>query len=268
MDKEADTGREPHRRILYVDSGHDPAGRSVIENALRELGEVCVRTGLSRETVGEVRESLEACPFDAMVSHLPPARGARAGWSGIDLMISKYESYGPALDVLKKIRRMTEMPIVVYTGAGLQNLPALALESSGADRLIEKTRDAEKDARKLVGAIRYEWKRSPDAPEEAQIERSADGASLLMETVLRQRGGLGMALGCLIAKLFEGIPGRIEKLAPDGTVEEERPLNDLFEISALCAIRGSRLRIRLDSSTPQAGEALRAAQRLLNGTYL
>ena len=256
------------RRILYVDSGGDPDGMETIAAALRELGEVTVRCGLSEKTIEMVRETLKIRPFDSMVSHLPAARGARGGWGGMDRVLGKYSSYGPAFGLLHEVRKVSEMPIIVYTGAGRENIPAMAWDSSGVDDIIEKSNDPEADGQRLAKQIQYEWSRPADEPEAPRIERSVDGASLQMETVLRQRGGLGPVLCASIVKQFGHLSGHIESLRSDGSVGEASPLNDMMGIMTLCAPCGFRLRVRLDEATPEAEEALRAAHQLFNQKYL
>lgn len=256
------------KRILYVDSGWDPDGMETVANALRELGELVTMHGLSKETIETVRDALKTRPFDAMVSHLPAARGARCGWRGIEQVLSKYSSYGPAFGLLGQIRALSDMPILVYTGAGRDNIPALAWDSSGVDMIIHKGGDTKADAQELVGWVRYEWNRLPEKPEALQIERSADGASLQMETILCQTGGLGPFLSASIVKQFGSLSGSIETINSDGSVEEKSSLGDMLGMMGLCAAPGSRLRIRLDDATPEAEEALRAAHHLLSQKYL
>jgi hypothetical protein len=239
-----------------------------VADALRELGEVTVECGLTQEIVEKVRDAQDKAPFDALVSHLPENRDARCAWGIMGRVMNKYSTYGPAFGLLRQIRELTEMPIIVYTGAGRENIPAFAMDYSRVDMVVDKSVDTVADAGELVSRVRYEWDRPPDVPEPFFIERSEDGAYLQMETVLCQRCGFDSHVCAHVLQIFKDLPGSIETVETDGSCGEEIPLNEGFGLMTLCAPCGSRLRIRLESTAPEAEAALQAAHELFCGKYL
>lgn len=262
MMKTVATGNEKShsKRILYVDSGIDKRGMKIIANALLELGEVTLMYGLSEKTIEIVQAALKDQPFDAMVTHLPVLSEETSS------LVTGME-YCSALSLVKKIRKLSRMPIIVYTGAGEGAISDLLWDRSGADTLIEKSDHREEDGRKLISNIQYEWHRSPLEPERLKIESINNGTALQMVTVLQQRNGLRPALVHRVVEIFRNIPGRIEKVS-DGVAEAESPLDNMIYMMMLFAKYGSHLRIRVQSTEPKAEHALREAHQLFNQEYL
>jgi len=82
-------------------------------------------------------------PFDAIVTHVPYDTGGSIGMFG--------PSYSNSLDVLEKIRKASDIPIIAYTGAD-------GLFSSAMwkyiDRRVSKANDYQQDLRRIRECLR------------------------------------------------------------------------------------------------------------------
>ena len=260
------------RRILYVDRDMSYSATAAFANGLRGLGEVCLMESLSEEIVETVRQSLGDRPFDAIVSHLPPSRVPcrvlTTSFMAVSALASKITAYGPAFDLLEKIKMTADIPIVVYTGAGLCNVPIVSWDSSGVDDLCEKTHDPATDARRVSKMICEAWTLYSALPSAAEARCECNTGSIWIETVVRLNGGLGMCAIARIRRLLGSVDGAVALLDAGGTVARECHVNDIMEILSLEIPCGARIRICVNTTASQVKTALCRVHDLLNARYL
>jgi hypothetical protein len=260
------------KRILHVDRDLSYCGSVLFAQELRALGEVCLMESLSWEVVEAVRRArAEQKPFDAVVSHLPQAAahlGDRNTSPPSGAFAFKHAVYGPAFGMLGRVKEIADIPVMVYTGAGEMDIPAVPWELSGADDILHKSRDREKDGRRMVKAIREAWDRYAALSPATESCCETDPSSAWVETLVRLNWGVGMAAGTHVARILQGLEWRAERIDAQGASAGCDAAKDIMGMLCLEAVCGSRLRVRVNDATPEARDALCRAHRLLNGRYL
>ncbi|MBN2131664.1 MAG: hypothetical protein JW741_19350 [Sedimentisphaerales bacterium] len=260
------------KRILYVDRDLSYCGSVLFAQELRALGEVCLMELLSWDVTETVERAVSKdCPFDAVVSHLPQAEAplrdqsmSHRGWA-FDL---KHAVYGPAFGMLGGIKEIADIPVMVYTGAAEIDIPAVPWELSGADDIVHKSHDPEKDGRRMVKAIRERWDKYAELPPATEVRCETDASSAWVETLVRLNWGVGMVAGTHMARILQGLEWLAERIDAQGVSAGCDVAKDIMGMLCLEAVCGSRLRIRVNDATPEAWDALCRAHRLLNGRYL
>ncbi len=260
------------KRILHVDRDLSYCGSVLFAQELRALGEVCRMESLSWEVVEAVRRAwAEGKPFDAVVSHLPQAAAplrdqnmSHRGWA-VDL---KHAVYGTAFGILGGVKEVSDIPVMVYTGAAEIDIPAVPWELSGADDIVHKSRDPQEDGRRMAEKIREAWARYAALPPATEPCCETDATSAWVETLVRLNWGVGMATGACLAKILQGLEWRAERIDAQGASPGCDAATDIMGMLCLEAVCGSRLRVRVNGATPEARDALCRAHRLLNARYL
>jgi len=260
------------KRILYADSDVSRPAAAAFAEGLRVLGEVCLMESLSQEIVATVRQALDDRPFDAIVSHLPQSRGLyrvpSTSFRAISELLFKTEGYGPAFNLLGRIKLMADIPIVVYTGAHIDDVPSVSWELSGVDGLHKKSDNPATDGQRVVRMIRDAWASYAALPPAAEPRCESNTSAVWIETVVRLNLGLSIYAASKIAHLLRDVEGVVECLNADGSVARESCANDITDIICLEATCGSRLRIRVNSGEQRAKTALCRVHQLLNRRYL
>lgn len=259
------------KRILYVDRDLRYSGTVIFAEGLQALGDVSLMESLSWEVVEAVRRAVaEGRPFDAVVSHLPQT-GSPMGYPNTSCpggaLMLKHAVYGAAFSLLGLIKEVADIPVMVYTGAGEMDIPAVSWELSGADDVVHKSRDPEDDARRVVTAIHEAWAQYAALPAAADSSCVSDAEFTWVETPIRLNWGVGMAAAAKMAKILSGFKWRAERF-DDGTRSGVTWADDIMGVMTLEAVCGTRLRVRVNAVTQEAQDALCKAHRLLNARYL
>ena len=148
-------------RMLFVDRNYDverwQAKFEYIAESLRKKYDVQTYRNLDFGVVDMIRQAIAEKPFDVLVTHVPYGRE---------------KSYGGSLDILQDVRKVSNIPIIAYTGAGISLETISSFMGSGiVDEIIEKSPDCERDIRdicnqteQLIREYRHQLSHS-DAPQ-------------------------------------------------------------------------------------------------------
>lgn len=261
------------KRILYVDRELGCRATVAFAEGLKVLGEVCFHERLSNETVEIVRRALADTPFDAVVSHLPPSPdGSRwlseAPFTAVAMLASEYAFYGPPFSLLGEIKTITDIPVVVYTAAGMDNLPAISWDRSGVDRVCAKTNNPAVDAQLVVKTIREAWDLYAALPPASEPRCKSDKESVWIEALVRVNGGLGLYTIGTIARMLNDMDGEMELLDAVGAIVKRSRTSQIMNMLCMETPFGARVRVRVCGDTSQqANDALCRVHRLLNSRY-
>jgi hypothetical protein len=264
------------QRILYVDAlDYDSSPR--IAAALRELGDVFTDGPLSGAVVERVRKAMAGTrPFTAVVSHLPfgevvaPEGEDPFSWPPYKYKLARY---GGSCLRLQEIRRITDIPIVVYTGAQQSDIPWSGYHPIRADALIHK-RD-EGDGVRLQDALRAAWILYANMPPYEPFRCESDGTRTWMESLIRNREGerghyfvckLWNALNALESVTLEwiGSDGRATVAFQPKTEGGINVMELIAFVSDSSIANGARVRIRVAGIGEEVESALRGIHDLIN----
>lgn len=257
------------KRILYIDDDTNTPCVRQFADGMRALGEVVMDAMLSDETLERLSRGQDGHPFDAVVSHLPgaSAHGAYSGYASVNKIITKIKTYGPAFELLEKMKQIADIPIVVYTGAGRENIPPLPWDKSGVDKIVHKSGDPGNDARQAIETIRNLWQDYATLPPATEPCFETEGTDVCMETTVRLNSGLGPVAGAMMVKLLSNFKWCMELIkCKDNTPRDHA--DDLLSIMSLEIPCGTRLKICMNETTAAAKDALCRVHRLLSARYL
>ncbi|MCX7818528.1 MAG: hypothetical protein N2652_04865 [Kiritimatiellae bacterium] len=261
------------KRILYVDRDLTDRFSRQFVAALAKLGEISTVEWLTSEVPEMVKRARAQVPFDAVVSHLPPARrfadGESVAAGGLSFIGAKIAIYGPAFDLLQKVKRAADIPVVVYTGACREHIPPAKWDESGVDEIVEKTRDPEEDARRVATILRDAWALYASLPPRADFEFERSDEALTCDVVVRINGGVGLyVLGRfwrLLGPYEEGFV--LTPIGAGGKPDVARECRSFLDCLGLPLDCGRKVRLRIAPPDEGAVETLRRLHRLLNSRY-
>jgi hypothetical protein len=259
-------------RLLFVDRDLNSDRTAAVIEALSSHFIVVPHERLT-ETIIDLVATAKSNPqhaFSAVVSHLPPAKVSLSPFGGLGLFSYKYAEYGPPFKLLGRIKEICDIPVVVYTGAGWENVPAFSWEESGVDSVINKGLNPEADAkaiRKSLNSAFVRYAQLPPAVMEPEIVEDEKG--VWTETMVRLNWGIGLCAFMIMIKIGSIVPPTscyIEYCTKNGSRERIK-LADILDLMEVVPECGARIKFFVSGNDAHAVKLLRKLHRLCQYRY-
>lgn len=142
-------GTTEKRTILYI--GDEYGRDSYLREELEKNYNLVTYSNLDSGVIDVIRRFHNG-EIHAMITNMPPnaVRYSPALLAIRTVFIQ--DCYHDSLNVLKKIKKITDIPIIIYTGAG--NTAAVEIVFLGmGDEIVHKSGDREKDSQEIHDAL-------------------------------------------------------------------------------------------------------------------
>jgi hypothetical protein len=260
-------------RLLFVDRDLNYFRTAAVIEALTSHFIVVPHERLT-ETVIDLVATAKSDPqqaFSAVVSHLPPAKVSPSPSGGLGLFSYNYAAYGPPFKLLGRIKEICDIPVVVYTGAGWENVPAFSWEESGVDSVLNKGLNPEDDAKAIRKSLNSAFVRYAQlSPAVMEPEIVEDEKGVWTETSVRLNLGIGLCVFTIMIKISSINPPTscyIEYCTKNGS-RERIQLADIFDLMEVVPECGARIKLFVSGNDAHAVKLLRKLHRLCQYRYL
>jgi len=235
--------------------------RSIRESVERRFDLECMHN-LDKMVLERIQTTLTRRKFNALITHLPFEEGKQVHDNlGVLYPMLYYGTiYGKSLDLLSKIKDADpDIAILVYTGMSgdFHWLP----KYYGADRVIKKSGELEKDVQDVNTALDYFFETLPGIRKK-RGERAIKPPEIIVsnrqtfaETTVNLNGGMGYQVYVKIVGESEGYPGNVYLVNLENG--ESYSCKDAFNLLGFAAFEGTRVRILADGEDPGAQRIVR-----------
>lgn len=247
------------KKILFVDRNYDvqrwQEKFEYIAESLRRKYEVQTYRDLDSGIIDIICQALTEKPFDGLVTHVPYGRDKSYEWS---------------LNILSDVKKVADIPIIAYTGAGPSLGTVVSFLGRGyIDEMIDKSRDCEVDIDikricNTVEQLMEEYKREP--LDIGPPEIITKGKFITAEVKTR-----GFSCGCAakIVRQCNEYPKAtiLEKLGPEskGWKCSGKSIMDVFTIAPF---NGEKISISVEGKGKKAKEHLLRLYTLYGARYI
>jgi len=242
------------KRILYVDRERN----SDLLEILRRTVAVDIDVPLTTHSVEWVRKDVEnGNPHDAVISHMPfdpdvyPAQDR-------DLE-GRRAQYKEACDHLINIRRITDVPMIIYTGACSNDIPS-DLRNAGDVSVLHKTRNIQEDAHVLLTLLRCAWQKQGRLQSSIPPEIHKGSEEIWVDVDVKHNAFSQLSLFVYFYKLlvaFDSI--QLESLSDDPPPPHVMPQErgSILDLLVFIDKAGNRLRVKTTDKGSKAVNHLR-----------
>ena len=151
------------KHILYVDKDYLPGAigydRDVyIRRELEKKHDLTLHRCLDNKVIDLISQTLSDRKFDAMITNMP-YRNVPYSFSylshlkHISEMVNVRKAYQHSLDILKNVKKLVDMPIIIYTGAGNSASVRSAFWEVG-DQIVHKSTSNKQDFQDINSALK------------------------------------------------------------------------------------------------------------------
>ena len=134
------------RRILFIYRDHPTSISSTfsVAMALSEKYDIQIHPGLDDTVIDIVSQAVPNKKYDAIITHVPFKHRSfeHMPIAYLDHLLPSIlysELYGRSLNILAKIKKIQNIPIIAYTGAdNCAAIYSLFMEAGGVDHIIHK----------------------------------------------------------------------------------------------------------------------------------
>lgn len=260
MDASTPGSSAKKKRILHVERQYSEGSpekllTSVVADVLGREYDLDRHTHLDSRIVTVVKNAMQAHPYDALITHVPDSPKTSFG-AFADLI-----RYADSLGVISEIKKIADIPIVAYTGAGFES--SCFFYDSGVDEVVPKSDDIKRDLDRLRSALERLLKHyRPGEPEVPLPKISRGNGYTTTEATVMLISGLGFwAFGAMLRRCKE-YPGAVLVSKCGGSDPNGCNLRDVMKVLTLEIANGTRLRLKVQG---EGAEAEKLARQLYSG---
>lgn len=192
------------KRILFIhrDCGSDTPGayfNRCIPAELRQHYDVVTYVNLDCHVIVLVRNALTKNKFEALITHVPYSASAKdirpCSLSYISELITTGEAYKESLGILREIKKIDDIPIIAYTGAGGSLAVNIVFTATGEiDHIVHKSIYPDKDLKELQDTLERLFQKYQAKPQLIPAPQlSTQAGNTTTKVTINLNGGFGLS---------------------------------------------------------------------------